>query len=340
VDSGTINPTIDVSSFISNGRGDIPKITITSNNAGNAEIEIPATTVTSEGTTWNGIIAAPTVTTVTLPETSGQTKTLSTAIEIGFTGAKLSFDKAVRILLPSQAGKRAGYVRTGIDFTEITNTCVSSDDQAAVNADLVGLKEDCKINASNGLDLVIWTKHFTKFVTYTQYVPQSSSNVGGGYYATPTPTPTPTSTPTPTPTPTGIVAGAFIGPVTIPILPANPTNADYQNLLNALIQQLAYLRSLLAGQQGIVAGATTGYQFTHNLQLGGSGEDVRQLQIFLKAQGTEIYPEGLVTGYSGSLTKKAVEKFQVKYDIAKAGDAGYGYVGPKTRAKINSLQGL
>jgi hypothetical protein len=27
---------------------------------------------------------------------------------------------------------------------------------------------DCKIDAANGLDLVIWTKHFTKFATYTQ----------------------------------------------------------------------------------------------------------------------------------------------------------------------------
>lgn len=161
---------------------------------------------------------------------------------------------------------------------------------------------------------------------------------GGGSYtppsSTPTPTPTPTSTLTPTPTPTPAVLGASIGPVVIPTLPANPTQADYQNLLNALLQQLAYLRSLMSGQ---VAGVSTGYQFTHNLQLGDSGEDVTQLQTFLKAQGADIYPEGLITGYFGNLTKLAVQRFQEKYDIAKSGDAGYGYVGPKTRAKINSL---
>ncbi|HNW96586.1 MAG TPA: peptidoglycan-binding domain-containing protein [Candidatus Paceibacterota bacterium] len=161
---------------------------------------------------------------------------------------------------------------------------------------------------------------------------------GGGSYtppsSTPTPTPTPILTSSPTPTPTPEVLGAFTGPIIIPILPANPTQADYQNLLDALLQQLAYLRSLMSGQ---VAGASTGYQFTHNLQLGDSGEDVTQLQTFLKAQGADIYPEGLVTGYFGNLTKLAVQRFQVKYDIAQPGNAGYGYVGPKTRAKMNSL---
>ncbi|HRY76670.1 MAG TPA: peptidoglycan-binding domain-containing protein, partial [Candidatus Paceibacterota bacterium] len=163
-----------------------------------------------------------------------------------------------------------------------------------------------------------------------------SGGGGGGYYPTPTATPVPTATPTPTATP-------VVGPVTIPILPANPTNADYQNLLNALLQQLAYLQGLVVTQQGGTTptpAISAGYKFTVGLALGDSGEGVRQLQIFLKTQGTAIYPEGLVSGYFGSLTQKAVQRFQEKYGIAKAGDAGYGYVGPVTRAKINALQGL
>lgn len=43
---------------------------------------------------------------------------------------------------------------------------------------------------------------------------------------------------------------------------------------------------------------------------------------------------GFETSYFGNLTMLAVEKFQVKYGIAKAGDPGYGFVGPKTRAKL------
>jgi hypothetical protein len=160
----------------------------------------------------------------------------------------------------------------------------------------------------------------------------SSGNVGGGGggggYSTPTPSSTPTSNPTPTP---------ILGPVIIPTLPANPTNADYQNLVDALIRQLAYLRSLLGTQQG------TGYHFNVVLAFGDSGEGVRQLQIFLKAQGPEIYPEGLVTGYFGPLTQRAVQRFQAKYNIVSSGTpetTGYGLVGPLTRAKINALQGL
>jgi|GEM_PF-2295188 len=173
------NPTIDVSSFIgSNGTGTLPAINITSANANNTTVAIPAsTTVTSADATWDGVIAAPTVTTVTIPATSGQTKTFSTAIQVGFTGAKLSFDKAVKILLPGQADKRAGYIRTGIDFTEITTAC-GVDSQTWADANL-GTDGDCKINS--GSDLVIWTKHFTSFATYTQTTNNTGGGGGGGY---------------------------------------------------------------------------------------------------------------------------------------------------------------
>ena len=164
---GTTDATIDVSSFIDGGTGDVPQITI---NSDTADIAIPATTVTGPAD-WNGVIAAPTVTTVTLPVTTGETTTLGTAIEIGFANAKLSFDNAVRILLPGQAGKRAGYSRPGTEFTEITSAC-STDSQVA--GDALVADGECKIDV--GGDLVIWTKHFTKFASYTQTTNSSSSS--------------------------------------------------------------------------------------------------------------------------------------------------------------------
>ncbi|KKR31170.1 MAG: Cell wall binding repeat 2 family protein [Candidatus Gottesmanbacteria bacterium GW2011_GWC2_39_8] len=170
---GTDNPTIDVSAFITDGTGTIPKIDINSDDPDNADVHIPATTVTGPAD-WDGIIAAPTITTIDLPVVSGETLTTSVAIEIGFTDAELSFDNAVRILLPGQAGKRAGYSRPETDFTEITNTCVSVDNQTDIDADLVGVREECKIDS--GLDLVIWTKHFTKFAAYTQTTNSTSSS--------------------------------------------------------------------------------------------------------------------------------------------------------------------
>ncbi|MDP3956248.1 MAG: S8 family serine peptidase [bacterium] len=188
ISSETTAPTINVSSFIAGGSGILPEINITSANANNVNIAISAsTTVTSASTTWDGVIAAPALITVTLPETSGQTKTLSTAIEIGFIGAELTFNNAVRLLLPGQAGKRVGYIRTGITFTEILNTC-SADNQTTGDALVAG--GECKIDV--GSDLVIWTKHFTSFATYTQTsipapTPAPSGGGGGGGTYTPPP---------------------------------------------------------------------------------------------------------------------------------------------------------
>ena len=64
---------------------------------------------------------------------------------------------------------------------------------------------------------------------------------------------------------------------------------------------------------------------------------VVSLQKFL-SQDPALYGEGIASGYFGSLTESAVKRFQERYGIAKGGDAGFGFVGPKTRAKLNSLE--
>ena len=73
--------------------------------------------------------------------------------------------------------------------------------------------------------------------------------------------------------------------------------------------------------------------------------EVSCLQQFLKDQGSEIYPEGLVTGNFLSLTQAAVIRFQEKYasEILKplGFEEGTGYFGPATRAIVNQkLSGL
>lgn len=81
--------------------------------------------------------------------------------------------------------------------------------------------------------------------------------------------------------------------------------------------------------------------FTRNLATGMSGDDVKELQIIL-ASDPVIYPEGLVSGYFGPLTQKAVIRFQEKYaadillpiGIVK----GTGLVGPMTVKKINAIR--
>lgn len=79
--------------------------------------------------------------------------------------------------------------------------------------------------------------------------------------------------------------------------------------------------------------------FIKTLQRGSRGDDVKQLQEFLKKY-PDIYPEGLITGYFGPLTEKAVQRFQAKFQIVSSGSpvtTGYGFVGPKTRAKLNEF---
>ena len=72
-----------------------------------------------------------------------------------------------------------------------------------------------------------------------------------------------------------------------------------------------------------------------------NNNEVKCLQSFLKSLGKDIYPEGLVTGYFGNLTKTAVIKFQEKYSseilLPLGLKSGTGFVGFSTRSKINHL---
>jgi hypothetical protein len=77
-------------------------------------------------------------------------------------------------------------------------------------------------------------------------------------------------------------------------------------------------------------------QLLIDLEFGVTHPDVFLLQQVYKYEG--LFP----ANHPGStlfhnITLDATRKFQVRYGIARPGDAGYGRVGPKTRAKINQL---
>lgn len=66
---------------------------------------------------------------------------------------------------------------------------------------------------------------------------------------------------------------------------------------------------------------------------------VKRLQTIL-AKDKTLYPEGLVTGYFGPATLRAVQAFQKKNNIASSGTpetTGYGAVGPKTAKALLTL---
>lgn len=88
---------------------------------------------------------------------------------------------------------------------------------------------------------------------------------------------------------------------------------------------------------------TTSEPFLIDMREGSRISDVRRLQQFLKDQGTDIYPEGRITGFFGPLTHRAVVRFQEKYqdDILSPINSvkGTGIVGVYTRKKINTMIG-
>ena len=89
----------------------------------------------------------------------------------------------------------------------------------------------------------------------------------------------------------------------------------------------------------MLADAQADFVFVKTLRKGSSGTEIRKLQEVLAAM-PDIYPEKLITGYFGVLTRQAVQRFQSKYGIVSSGDentTGYGQVGPKTRKKLNEF---
>ena len=82
------------------------------------------------------------------------------------------------------------------------------------------------------------------------------------------------------------------------------------------------------------------FQFTRDLKLGSTGNEVSELQKCL-ARDTEVYADGTVSGYFGNKTKTAVIKFQEKYrsEILTPNNlsSGNGKVLKSTRGKLNEL---
>ncbi|MDO8524124.1 MAG: peptidoglycan-binding protein [bacterium] len=110
--------------------------------------------------------------------------------------------------------------------------------------------------------------------------------------------------------------------------------AQEEELIKSLLVQIEQLKAQVAKIQAqilaILQPNPPAACVSTNLFLGLKSNQVSCLQSFLASQN--VYPEKIVSGFFGSLTKAAVVRFQEKYGINPT-----GYVGVLTRNKINQL---
>lgn len=161
IPAGTTTPTVIDYKNITSG-GTVPQTTIVSPVA---KVEIPAsTTITGTNTAWTGVLTAPEVSNYEFPKVKGQTITKGLVIEVGDPNVSLTFTKAVRLVLYGQAGMRVARIHNKV-YEEIS-TIGAADTQD--EGDKLAPAAAFKINV--GRDLVIWTKGFSQFITFTQSV--------------------------------------------------------------------------------------------------------------------------------------------------------------------------
>ena len=101
--------------------------------------------------------------------------------------------------------------------------------------------------------------------------------------------------------------------------------------IEALITQFQALKQAQTEVKETTQEIKGTFQLLNQLRKGMTSEEVKKLQEIL-ATDPDIYPEGHITGYFGSLTEKAVKRLQKKMCLEEV-----GIVGPKTLAKINEL---
>lgn len=145
-------------------------LTLTGASTG-VTITIPSsTTITAADSNWSGTLDTPAVDTTKSVTVDGKTYDVSAAYKVG-SSSPLEFSNPVKVTLPGQAGKHAGYLDNDAVFHAITTQCAT--DPATT---LVGAVKECY--TTEGDDLVIWTTHFSVFLAYDATPSVGAPNTG------------------------------------------------------------------------------------------------------------------------------------------------------------------
>ncbi len=130
-------------------------------------VEIPSGTKISGPTDWDGtVLTGKTAESKGVAiSTPGNIPSNLSAIEFGAESKSLIFSNPVKLTIKNSSDKLIGFVGAN-GFVPITIVC----DSSSAPTNIVGNGE-CKI--AFGTDLIVWTKHFTKFVTYSETLVQT-----------------------------------------------------------------------------------------------------------------------------------------------------------------------
>ncbi|MEC0226578.1 S-layer homology domain-containing protein [Paenibacillus alba] len=173
-DASNVSIKVEASTVGSTKQALLPLIDVQAvTSLGAVDVSIPQGTQITAPDSWDGTIKLPEV--LSNSSVSISDGSVSAVIEVGLPDVTLTFDKAVRLLLPNQGDKSVGYVRNGA-FTPITGS-ISEDSQTVANRTITA-GGDAKIKV--GSDLVVWTKHFTKFASYTPVTRNDNGSSGSG----------------------------------------------------------------------------------------------------------------------------------------------------------------
>src|SRR3989338_245621 len=139
-----------------------------------------------------------------------------------------------------------------------------------------------------------------------------------------------------------ITVVTLLGVAFSPFFVVGQSVSDLQAQINVLLQRVQQLQTQLSQLRNIGTGQSCFY-FNNNIGIGASGGDVGPLATALSTQGFLNTPINTSNLLFDETLASAVSAFQEKYRseiLAPQGlVAGTGYVGPATRAKLNSLYG-
>jgi hypothetical protein len=126
----------------------------------------------------------------------------------------------------------------------------------------------------------------------------------------------------------------------VPVASAQ-TVGELQAQIQSLLATIAALQVQLSAMTGGTSGGSMSgagcYNYTRDLTLGATGDDVKALQQFLNGHGAQVAASGAgspgnESSYFGPLTQAALAKYQA----ANAITPSVGYFGPKTRAHVTA----